>query len=226
MPHQYHSVDPDQYNNWWVERNTYFRTTDVRIYEPEQVQIDNMILFAQFFLYYDWTPNCIAGMLGNIMVESGVNPWLFEHSSVWWDEPANIMSDSGGMGLTQWTPCRKYYDWAVNVDGGDPADGNEMCTRILYESSNNLQWSLDNYGHHTWHDFITSTESPEILARVFLWAYERPANPDVAQRQANARWVYDNVLFGAATQLSAEMIVLLAKKKKRKGGLIKRWLKM
>ena len=142
MPHQYISDDPEQYNNWWCERNTYFRTTDVRVYEPEQVQIDNMILFADYFLYLGWTPNCIAGMLGNIMVESGVNPWLFEHSSVWWDDPMDIMTDSGGMGLTQWTPCRKYYDWAVNVDGGDPADGYEMCNRILYEKDHNLQWSM------------------------------------------------------------------------------------
>ena len=186
------SNNPVQYDGWWVELNTYFRTTDVRIYDPEQVQIDNMRLVLQYFLAKGWTRNCICGMLGNMMVESTVNPWLFQHSSLDWSDPAAILADSGGMGLTQWTPCRKYYQWALDSNL-DPESGNTMCDRIYYEYQNNLQWSLDNYGQHTWEDFVTSTETPEILARVFLWAYERPADPDLAQRQANARWCFDNL---------------------------------
>ena len=186
------SNNPVQYDGWWVELNTYFRTTDVRIYDPEQVQIDNMRLVLQYFLAKGWTRNSICGMLGNMMVESTVNPWLFEHHSLDWSDPAAILADNGGMGLTQWTPCRKYYQWAIDSNL-DPESGNTMCDRIYYEYQNNLQWSLDNYGQHTWEDFVTSTESPEILARVFLWAYERPADPDLAQRQANARWCFDNL---------------------------------
>lgn len=186
------SNNPVLYDGWWVELNTYFRTTDVRIYDPEQVQIDNMRLVLQYFLAKGWTRNSICGMLGNMMVESTVNPWLFQHSSLDWSDPAAILADSGGMGLTQWTPCRKYYQWAVDSNL-DPESGNTMCDRIYYEYQNNLQWSLDNYGQHTWEDFVTSTETPEILARVFLWAYERPADPDLAQRQANARWCFDNL---------------------------------
>ena len=186
------SNNPVQYDGWWVELNVYFRTTDVRIYDPEQVQIDNMRLVMQYFLAKGWTRNSICGMLGNMMVESTVNPWLFQHSSLDWSDPAAILADSGGMGLTQWTPCRKYYQWAIDSNL-DPESGNTMCDRIYYEYENNLQWSLDNYGQHTWEDFVTSTETPEILARVFLWAYERPADPDLAQRQANARWCFDNL---------------------------------
>ena len=186
------SNNPVQYDGWWVELNVYFRTTDVRIYDPEQVQIDNMRLVLQYFLAKGWTRNSICGMLGNMMVESTVNPWLFQHNSLDWSDPAAILADSGGMGLTQWTPCRKYYQWAIDSNL-DPESGNTMCDRIYYEYQNNLQWSMDNYGQHTWEDFVTSTETPEILARVFLWAYERPADPDLAQRQANARWCFDNL---------------------------------
>lgn len=186
------SNNPVQYDGWWVELNVYFRTTDVRIYDPEQVQVDNMRKVLQYFLAKGWTRNSICGMLGNMMVESTVNPWLFEHHSLDWSDPAAILADSGGMGLTQWTPCRKYYQWAIDSNL-DPESGNTMCDRIYYEYQNNLQWSLDNYGQHTWEDFVTSTETPEILARVFLWAYERPADPDLAQRQANARWCFDNL---------------------------------
>lgn len=209
------SVNPQQYDGWWVELNTYFRTTDVRIYEPEQVQIDNMNLVYNFFISQGWTPNAIAGMLGNMMVESTVNPWLFEHRSLSWDNPAGILADSGGMGLTQWTPCRKYYQWAIDSNL-DPQSGNTMCERIEYERANNLQWSLDNLGRHTWEQFVTSEESPEILARVFLWAYERPASPDVSQRQANARWCFDNIAGGGGGRLSPVKMLLLSWQKKRK----------
>lgn len=194
------SVNPILYDGWYVELNTYFTTTSVLVYPPENVQLHNMNNVMNYFLSLGWTRNSIAGMLGNMMVESTVNPWLFQHHSLDWNDPAAIQADSGGMGLTQWTPCRKYYDWAVDSDM-DPKSGNTMCARIEYEYTNNLQWSLDNYGQHTWNDFITSTETPEILARVFLWAYERPAalpTPEeeaarLAQRQNNARWCYDNL---------------------------------
>ena len=205
------SNNPVLYDGWWVELNVYFRTTDVRIYDPESVQIDNMRKVLQYFLAKGWTRNSICGMLGNMMVESTVNPWLFQHSSLDWSDPAAILADSGGMGLTQWTPCRKYYQWAVDSNL-DPESGNTMCDRIYYEYLNNLQWSLDNYGQHTWEDFVTSTETPEILARVFLWAYERPADPDLAQRQANARWCFDNL---RATIDPAKLIMFLNANKRK-----------
>ena len=36
------SQNPELYDGWWVELNVYFRTTDVRVYDPEDVQIYNM----------------------------------------------------------------------------------------------------------------------------------------------------------------------------------------
>lgn len=206
------SVNPTQYDGWWVELGLYFRTTDVRIYQPEQVQIDNMNLVYDFFRQQGWTPNAIAGMLGNMMVESSVNPWLFEHRSLDWSNPSAILADNGGMGLTQWTPCRKYYQWALD-ENLDPQSGYSMCKRIVYEQQNNEQWSLDNILHYTWNDFINSTETPETLARVFLWAYERPTAPDVDQRQSNARWCFDNI---HGTGLSVPIMLLLFRNSKRK----------
>lgn len=180
------------YDGWYVELNVYWHTTDIQIYDPSTEQIYNMNKVYDYFITKGWTPNAIAGMLGNMMVESTVNPWRFQNGSLDWSNPAAIQADSGGMGLTQWTPCRKYYDWAVS-SGLDPESGTTMCDRIKYEQDNNLQWSLDNYLHYSWSDYVSATDSPEALARVFLWAYERPSSPDVSQRQRNARWVFDNI---------------------------------
>ena len=213
------SNNPVLYDGWWCELNVYFQTTDVRIYNPEQVQIYNMQKVLRYFLALGWTRNSICGMLGNMMVESTVNPWLFEHHSLDWSDPAAILADSGGMGLTQWTPCRKYYQWAIDSNL-DPESGNTMCERIYYEYENNLQWSLDNYGHHTWEDFVTSTETPEILARVFLWAYERPADPDLDQRQQNARWCFDNL----RATINPGLLGIIVTNNQRKV-LKRRWIK-
>ena len=201
-----------EYDGWKVELNTYWRTTDVRIYDPSDAQIFNMNKVYDYFRNIGWTPNAIAGMLGNMMVESTVNPWLFEHHSLDWSDPSAILTDSGGMGLTQWTPCRKYYAWAVS-ENLDPQSGTSMCDRIKYEEDNNLQWSLDNILHYTWSDYVTSTETPEMLARVFLWAYERPSSPDVTQRQANARWCFDNI---HGNGLNPTLIMMLNKNNSRK----------
>lgn len=206
------SVNPTKYDGWWVELNRYFRTTDVRIYQPEIVQVDNMNLVYDYFIAQGWTPNAIAGMLGNMMVESSVNPWLFQHNTLDWTNPSAILTDNGGMGLTQWTPCRKYYQWALS-ENLDPQSGNTMCDRILYERQNNLQWSLDNILHYTWDDYVSSTETPEMLARVFVWAYERPGDPDIEQRQANARWCFDNI---KGSGLNFSIMLLLFRNSKRK----------
>lgn len=211
------SVNPQQYDGWWVELNVLFRTTDARFFEPERVQIENMRKVYSFFIKQGWTRNAIAGMLGNIMVESSVNPWYFQNHSLNWDNPQDIIVDPDGMGLTQWTPCSKYYNWAV-ANNYDPQSGTTMCQRIEYERENNLQWSLDNYGQHTWEEFVTSTEPPEILARVFLWAYERPASlpPEqelerLAQRGENAIWVFNHI-----GGLTPALMLLLARQNKRK----------
>ena len=186
------SVNPVMYDGFYCELAQYFRTTDVRIYDPERVQIYNMNVIYDFFIQQGWTANAISGMLGNMMVESTVNPWLFQNTYLDWSDPSAIIADNGGMGLTQWTPCRKYYQWALDSNL-DPESGYTMCKRIVYESQNNLQWSLENYGRHTWNDFITSTEEPWILADVWCWAYERPSSPDMDQRWANAEWCFQHI---------------------------------
>lgn len=179
------------YDGWYVEKGRYyFRTTDVSVYQPGDYQKYNIDLIYQYFSAQGWTLNAIAGMIGNMMVESGCNPGCCQYASMNWDNPSTIESTSGGIGLVQWTPARKYYDWAI-ANNLDPLSGDSQCARIKWESENNKQWSTDNLLHYTWNDYINSTESPETLARVFVWAYERPANPNVAQRQRNARWVYD-----------------------------------
>lgn len=218
------SINPMEYDGWYVELNQLFQTTDVRISLPERVQVRNMNKIYDYFIAQNWTPNAIAGMLGNMMVESSVNPWLFQNRSLDWSNPNAILTDTGGMGLTQWTPCRKYYQWALD-NILDPQSGTTMCDRIMYEYINNLQWSLNNYGQHTWQDFVTSTEEPWILADVWLWAYERPASPDEQQRWANAEWCFQNIHGGTGLKPSVMLSCYRNILQQRKVGK-RKWLRI
>lgn len=147
---------------------------------------NNAIIFYEYFISLGWTAECIAGMLGNIQVESTINPGLWQGRSI----PPDIYAANKGYGLTQWTPARKMIQWADQL-GLDYQEGNTQLQRILYEKENNLQWSTDNILKYTWDDFVNSTESPETLARVFVWAYERPEDPVIELRQQNARAWYN-----------------------------------
>lgn len=166
----------------WIEKPTEYLTM------PEMKY--NAKIFSSFFSSLGWTKNCIAGMLGNIQTESTVNPGLWQGRTI----PDDPLATSKGYGLTQWTPANKLITWAQE-SGLDYTKGDTQVERIHYEQQNNLQWSTNNILNYTWDDFIHSTESPEILARVFVWAYERPTDPDIELRQKQARYWY-NYLFG------------------------------
>lgn len=163
----------------WVQAPTRYLTTAERKH--------NARIFADYFIALGWTRECIAAMLGNIEVESSINPGLWEDRVI----PVDWETTEKSFGLTQWKPARKYIQWALDTARSNWTNGYNQCDRILYEQQNNIQWSTDNILNMTWNQFIVSTESPETLARVFVWAYERPSDPDIDLRQRNARKWYN-----------------------------------
>ena len=164
--------------NDWIYKETAYLT--------ESEQQHNARFIQNFFTSQGWTREAIAGMLGNMQVESTINPGLWQGREV----PADIYTTEKGYGLTQWTPANKYITWA-DANMLDYKNGDNQMARIQYERENNLQWSTDNILHYSWDDYVVSHESPETLARVFVWAYERPSDPDIPLRQANARYWYN-----------------------------------
>lgn len=164
-------------NEWIYKETAYLNRAE---------QQHNATFIHEYFTMQGWTQEAIAGMLGNIQVESTINPGLWQGRTV----PDDIYTTEKGYGLTQWTPARKYITWA-DANSLDYKNGDNQMARIQFERENNLQWSTDNILSYTWDDYVSSHESPETLARVFVWAYERPENPDIPLRQANARYWYN-----------------------------------
>lgn len=133
-----------------------------------------------YFQQLGWTLESVSGMLGNMQIESGINPGQ-------WEEQFPIYG-AGGFGLVQWTPWSNFSNWA----GSDwETNYTKQLARIQYELDNGLQWipvAADNY--MTFQQFTQSTDDPGDLAMAFERGYER-GTPMESERRAAAAYWYD-----------------------------------
>lgn len=131
-----------------------------------------------------WTLESVCGMLGNMEVESSLNPGRWQNDTVAPVDPTGV-----GYGLVQWTPYTNYTSWATGAGYTDPSIMDANLARINYELANNLQWIPTYQYPMTFAAFKVSTLRPYDLAMMFLANYERPAEPyQPARGQAAERW--------------------------------------
>lgn len=151
-------------------------------YNEEQTQ--NAQFIYDFFIERDWSTQAIAGMLGNMAIESFLYPDIWEGGT----EPGT--GTGPGYGLVQWTEATKLTDWAEQ-NGLDPADIETQCLRLQYEFDNNIQYVPRDSYPMTAEEYVTSTESARYLAEVFLFNYEQPGELNEPQRLDEAEYWYD-----------------------------------
>lgn len=111
-----------------------------------------------------WTPEAIAGLLGNLQHESSINPGRWEGDSV---------GSGPGYSLVQWTPYTNYTDWCAAEGRSDPSEMDNAIARILYELENGLQYYATDDYPLSFREFTQSNGSPYDLACSFAWNYER-----------------------------------------------------
>lgn len=117
----------------------------------------------------DWTLNAVSAMLGNIRYEGIMNPSQWQYGL--------NKSLNGGYGLVQWTPATKFIDWAAQ-QGFSRTSMDAEVMRIKYEVDNpSVQWIKTSKYPLSFEEFVTSQETPEYLASVWLYNYERPKDP-------------------------------------------------
>lgn len=160
----------------WIGKNEYLTLDEMK---------NNALLIARIFLRKKWSLQAIAAMLGNMQVESTINPLI------WQD--LNNSDPSGGFGLVQWTPSSNVTDWLYenlyDVTNADEAGIGE-CNRIQYELENGLQWIITDEFPMSFEEFSKSKATPTYLANAFLYNYERPAELDQPARGVNAEYWY------------------------------------
>ena len=164
------------------------------------VSIDEMKPNAQYIYSYlsdkGWTLNAIAGMLGNMQVESKMSPWSWqgaiEGSIINEDgthslNTAVLAGKSPGYGLVQWTPYSKFIDWCISKEL-DYWDIDSQLQRITWEVEKGDQWGArPSKGFDlSFEEFITSTKDSSWLAEAFAFCYERPGSSTGTEAQQNA----------------------------------------
>ena len=128
---------------------------------------NNANIIASYFRGQGWTDNAIAGLLGNMDLESYINPAQSELGTP-------LYNTNFGFGLVQWTGAsrRDFVAWA----GSDwETNYNKQLYRITYEQQGGyIQWiPVAAYGYMTFDQYAQSTATPEYLVMAFEESYER-----------------------------------------------------
>ena len=185
-------MDITIYNGYYISVDNY----------PNQTQKDNNArLVGEYLLNLGWTRQAVAGILGNMEVESRMNPAIVEHTpfTALVDNYAILsLPTDTGVGLVQWTghtdtpPAgQKLASFAIRYNR-EWYDGDLQCFRLQRECEENIQFDEGTIHGVTydWDVYISSTAEPEELALVWQTLYERGGS-DTLQRQTWARYYYD-----------------------------------
>ena len=159
--------------NDWISGNRYLSIGEM--------QNNATIIFSQC-INDGWTPNAIAGMLGNMQQESTINPGI-------WQSLNPVVSN--GYGLVQWTPSTIITDWLQS--SGYQNDSGDGQMEWLFENLIDGQgyWIKTKEYDISFSDFKVSEQDPEYLAYAFMYNFEKSASTDHPERQQYARYWYD-----------------------------------
>ena len=180
-----------QYNDYWISSDTYL-TQEHRDY--------NAKLIWAYLTGLGWSETAVAGILGNMDVESSMNPALIEgrgYHTLPDNNTVLAITTVTGVGLVQWTGTtntppagQKLASFAIRYNK-NWYDGELQCFRLERECDEDLQFihgSVDGVSYD-WQVYITSDESPEQLAKVWQRLYENGGS-DTQTRQEKARYYY------------------------------------
>lgn len=203
-------MTPTLVNGWYLSTDTRIGTSDTSgITSAQETNAQNIY---NWFSALGWSLSAIAGMLGNMQVESYLSPAYIQstHRSQLPNSAANLSdvpnsvmlsfygNSNYGVGLVQWdgntsTPPagQKLVSFAMRYNM-DWYDGDTQCFRIQRERESNLQWTNKTiFGTTwTWNNYVTNNETPERSAEIFQKCYEK-GGTDNTRRKNNARYWYD-----------------------------------
>ena len=164
---------------------------------------------------YNWTDNAIAGMLGNIQVESGFDPACvypkIGNTLAAIDNDHAKNNPNNAYGLVQWKGLssaqpitNQIVSYAIRY-GYQWYDGEIQLRRLTWEFENKQKWiayTIDGI-KWTFDRYAYANESPEQLAEIWLRCYERTSTKSLPARKNNANYWYQ---FFSGSPISPEWI--------------------
>lgn len=184
-------------------------------YDPYSASgIANINAFRSAFS--TWTTESIAGMLGNVQAESGLNPWRWQGDSY---------GTSRGYGLFQFTPASGYLalsgvtpnlSTTSVTSGATPEDADRQIQAFRNDELgkwNSSAWRsywdttqyaslyayrndcLNAWGHGTGISIAEFSDVADVYAATFLFlaCFEGPAVPNIEARNRNAAVIYEMI---------------------------------
>lgn len=156
-------------------------------------QTNNANIIYYHFHDQGWEDMPIAAMLGNMHIESQMNP-------AQWEAGYPIYNPgTSGFGLSQWTPWRKFRDWAGS---GWETNYNLQLARLDWEADPANQGNVNpdgqwipvaSYEYYTFMDFAyDTTHSLQWLVECYEYSYER-GTPAISQRLYWADYWYQYI---------------------------------
>ena len=184
-------MNVEQYNGYWIASDQYL--------QPDK-RDENARLIFDYMTNLGWTPQAIAGILGNADVESSMNPALIEgrgYHTLPDNNTVLAITTQTGVGLVQWTGTtptppagQKLASFAIRYNK-NWYDGELQCFRLEQECANDLQFdhrTIDGVSWD-WQTYIASTEPPDKLAVIWQTCYER-GGTDTQTRKDKAKYYY------------------------------------
>lgn len=188
------------YNGWWISANQY--EVGPSSGNPSSNQQHNADkIYSRFHNSLGWTVNAVAGMIGNIMYESCLNP-ACSYPSI-----GNTIATIGNTyaqqypdrayGLVQWLgrgstdPNNNQLVGYAIRHNAEWYDGNIQMDRLDWEYTSNSKFHAQTIDgvYWTFSRYAQSIESPETLAKVWMLCYEG-TNSVLGTRQQNALYWY------------------------------------
>jgi len=155
-------------------------------YLSEEEMKENAQYIYDSLLAEGWSKNAICAILGNMKTESTINPGLWQNMD---EDNMNV-----GFGLVQWTPASRYFNWAEE-ERLEPYSIDAQLARIQLEVQGGGEpgtWqSFRHDAGMSFQEFTQSDKSPEELAEIFLYCYERPIDKPQPKRAEQAKEWYD-----------------------------------
>lgn len=205
-------------NDWWMTTDTGSSMGTTNTFGITSKQQHNAEKIYNYFHNLGWSLAAIAGMIGNMQLESWLSPAIVQagHRSYFPNNAANLAdvpnsaaigfynpndhSAGGyGLGLVQWdgytstAPAgHKLVSFAERYNL-TWYDGDTQLFRIQREKETNIQFqsaTVDGITW-TWANYVVTNGTPEQAAKVWRICYEVAASGTDETRQQNARYWYD-----------------------------------
>lgn len=151
-----------------------YQNTLIPIQEEEEEEYPIARNIWNYMKEQNWSDEVCAGIMGNIMAESGGHTL-----DIQWD----IYNSQGFYGICQWSP--KWYPEVIGVSLIEQLD------HLAYNISNEFRiFGKNYYNNFTLNDFLF-LESPEEAAKAFAKVYERCNDNSIEKRKENALIAYE-----------------------------------